>query len=161
MPRVFVVNASPLILLARIQRLDLLTSVASTVLVPEGVLREVEAGEARDGAGQAVRQFDKIEVVPDLEIPEAVRLWDLGVGESQVLARVLEQKGLEAILDDLTARRCGLSLGAPVLGTLGLVLTGKRLGLVPAARPFLIALRTAGMRLKPALMEAALAKVGE
>lgn len=159
--RTFVVNASPLILLARVQRLDLLTSVASSVLVPEAVLSEVDAGDDRDGTGTAVRGFASLQVVPDLELPRSVRLWDLGVGESQVLARVLETPGSEAILDDRTARRCGESLGIPVLGTVGLVLTCRHLGLIAEARPLLEALRVAGLRLKPSLMEMALAKVGE
>jgi predicted nucleic acid-binding protein len=112
-PRTFVVNASPLILLARVQRLDLLTSVANTVLVPEAVLAEVDAGDDRDGAGTAVRAASALQLIPNLEIPRSIRLWDLGVGESQVLAKVLEAPGSEAILDDRTARRCGESLGIP------------------------------------------------
>lgn len=161
MPRAFVVNASPLILLARIQRLELLTSVAAEIIVPQGVMGEVEAGEAIDSAGSAVREVNGIRLVPDLPIPEAVRVRDLGLGESQVLAWCQEQPGTEALLDDRAARNCARELGIPTLGTLGLVLTCRRLKIIPAARPILIDLQAAGMRLKPALLEGALAKVGE
>ncbi len=50
MPRTFVVNASPLILLARIGRLDLLPSLAEVVLVPAAVLRELTDGRNYDDA---------------------------------------------------------------------------------------------------------------
>lgn len=41
MDRALVVNASPLILLARIDRLDLLASLAKLLVVPEAVIREI------------------------------------------------------------------------------------------------------------------------
>lgn len=44
MDRALVVNASPLILLARIDRLDLLASLTKLLVVPEAVLREIKAG---------------------------------------------------------------------------------------------------------------------
>lgn len=50
MDRALVVNASPLILIARIDRLDLLTSLAKLLIVPEAVLREIQAGSERDGS---------------------------------------------------------------------------------------------------------------
>jgi len=160
-PRSFVVDASPLILLARVQRLDLLATVANTVLIPEAVLKEVDAGNEKDGAGVAVRQIRQFQIVPDLQMSEQIQLWDLGVGESQVLSYARERPGLEAIVDDLAARRCAQSIQIPVLGTLGLVLTCRQLDLIPAARPLLIELHRAGMRVKTSILDQALAKVGE
>jgi predicted nucleic acid-binding protein len=55
--RAFIVDASPLTLPARIERLDLLSAVAGTALIPEAVLREVDAGNGRDGAGLAVNEL--------------------------------------------------------------------------------------------------------
>lgn len=161
MPRAFVVDASPLILLARVERLDLLSAVGTTVLVPRAVLDEVEAGNDRDGAGDAVRQFDPVQIVPDLQIREQIQHWDLGAGESQVLNYALEHPGTEALVDDLAARRCGQSFQIPVLGTLGLVLTCKQLNVIPAARPLLIDLRNAGMQVRTSILDVSLARVGE
>ncbi len=78
-----------------------------------------------------------------------------------MIARILKIEKGEAILDDRAARHCARGLGISVLGTLGLTITCRRLGLIPAARPLLETLRSAGMRLKPSLMEVALEKVGE
>jgi len=103
-PRIWVVNASPLILLARIERLDLLTSLAETVRVPRSVLQELEAGAHRDAAADAVRNTPGLSIVPDPSVPEQVAAWDLGAGETHVIADALEVPDAEAVLDDLAAR---------------------------------------------------------
>ena len=46
----WVINASPLILLGKLGRTDLLEQLAKQVMVPQAVLREVESGEAADAA---------------------------------------------------------------------------------------------------------------
>jgi predicted nucleic acid-binding protein len=160
-PRVWVVNASPLILLARIQRLDLQTSQAETVRVPQSVIRELDAGNSRDGAADAVRAAQRISIVPDRLVSARVQLWDLGAGEAHVIADALEASGAEAVLDDLAARRCARSLGLSVLGTLAVVVTARRRGVIVAARPLINQLYAQGMRITPELARKALAEVGE
>ncbi|MFL6198793.1 MAG: DUF3368 domain-containing protein [Thermoanaerobaculia bacterium] len=161
MDKVLVVNASPLIFLARIDRLDLLASLAKLLVVPEAVLREIEAGSDRDRTAEQLKADSSILRVDDLPVPDRIRLWDLGAGESQVLAHGLERPGSEVVLDDLAARRCALGLGLPMVGTLGVVILCRRRGLIPAARPVVEALVGAGLRLAPALVDGALARVGE
>ena len=161
MDRVLVVNASPLIFLARIDRLDLLVSLAKLLVVPEAVIREIQAGSDRDGTADQLKALPSIFRVDDRPLPERIRLWDLGAGESQVLAHGLERPGSEVVLDDLAARRCARSLDLPMIGTLGVVILCRRRGVISAARPVIEALVAAGLRLKPALMDGALAKVGE
>jgi len=159
--RPLVVNASPLILLSRISRLDLLTSLAELLVVPEAVIREIQAGSHCDETAGRIKDLFSILRVPDRPVPDRIRLWDLGAGESQVLAHGLERPGAEVVLDDLAARRCARSLGLPMIGTLGVVILCRHRGVISSARPVVEKLREAGLRLKPALMEQALAKVGE
>jgi len=159
--RALVVNASPLILLARIDRLDLLTSLAKLLVLPEAVIREIQAGSHRDETADRVKSLPSVLQVADRPLPDRIRLWDLGAGESQVLAHGLERPGAEVVLDDLAARRCARSLGLPMIGTLGVVILCRHRGVLSAARPVIETLREAGLRLKPALMEKALAKLGE
>jgi hypothetical protein len=45
-----VVNARPLILFSRIARLDLIERLAPNILVPNGVIEAVRAGEQKDRA---------------------------------------------------------------------------------------------------------------
>lgn len=161
MDRTLVVNASPLILLARIDRLDLLTPLADLLVVPDAVLREIQAGSHLDEAAEKIKSLPSILQVADLSVPDRVHLWDLGAGESQVLAHGLERLGAGVVLDDLAARRCARSLGLSMIGTIGIVILCRHRGILSSARPVLEKLCEAGLRLKPALMEDALAKVGE
>jgi predicted nucleic acid-binding protein len=156
-----VVNASPLIHFARIDRLDLLDSLAKPLILPEAVLREIQAGSDRDATADRIKSLSSILQVEDRPVPDRIRLWDLGAGESQVLAHGLERPESEVVLDDLAARRCARSLGLPMIGTLGVVILCRHRGVIDAARPVIETLRQAGLRLKQALMDEALAKVGE
>lgn len=97
-----------------------------------------------------------IEVVP-IEIAR----WDLGAGESEVLAWAFTHPGAEAIVDDLSGRRCAQTLGVPLRGTLGLVLQAKRDGHVAAVRPLFERLRAAGMYLSETVLNQAAALVDE
>jgi len=99
--------------------------------------------------------------VPDPPIPAEVQAWDLGPGESAVLAQALMRPGMEAILDDLAGRRCALSFQIPVRGTLGVVLAAKQRGAIPVARPVVEAMRRSGMYLSDRVLNAALSLVGE
>lgn len=161
MDRVLVVNASPLILLSRTDRLDLLATLAKSLVVPEAVIREIHAGADRDDTADRIKNLSSLLRVADQPVPDRIRSWDLGAGESQVLAHGLERPGSEVVLDDLAARRCARSLGLPMIGTLGIVVLCRHLGLISAARPVVEALCDAGLRLKQGLMDGALAKVGE
>lgn len=50
MSRRWVVNASPLLLLAKIGRIDLLEQLSPKFIIPQGVLEEIEAGPDDDPA---------------------------------------------------------------------------------------------------------------
>lgn len=160
MGRTFVVNASPLILLARIGRLDLLSSLADEIAIPQSVMDEVAAGAEHDD-GRRVRDFAEATVVHDIDVPARIRSWDLGRGESQVLAQALTGPPREAILDDRAARRCARVIGIVYTGTLGIVLACRRANVVPAAKPLIEALVAQGIHLAPGLIAESLAEVGE
>jgi predicted nucleic acid-binding protein len=61
-----------------------------------------------------------------LQIEPTVAAWNLGLGESHVLSWCYQNEGYEAILDDGLARKCVLSLGIPMRGTLGIILLAKK-----------------------------------
>jgi len=90
-----------------------------------------------------------------------IQAWDLGPGESAVLAIAYAGPEREVIIDDLAGRRCAASLKIPVRGTLGVVLLAKRKGRIDRARPVVEQLRRAGMYLSDDVVSEALALVGE
>jgi predicted nucleic acid-binding protein len=150
----WVVNASPIITLAKAGCLHLLEQLAS-VVVPEAVVQEIEAGPNTDPARKALEGGWGARSAP-LEIPGAVLEWGLGAGESAVLALALEESGRIAVLDDAAARRCARSLGVMTLGTLAVVLRAKQAGLIPSASQVAAALLEAGLRLDDETLRTAL-----
>lgn len=155
------VNASPLIFLSRAGLLNFLQLAGSELIVPAAVATEVQQRGPADVTVQAISQTSWLAVVQTPVVPPLVQAWGLGKGESAVLSWAASYPGTEVILDDLAARRCAAALGIPVRGTLGLVLTAKQRGLIPAARPILLQLRQAGMFLSDRVMNQALALTGE
>src|SRR5437016_5618513 len=79
-----VVNASPLIYLARAGHLDLLKVAAERILVTDAVANEVRQYD--DPAKRALDTTVWLEVVPAPPIPAIIAAWDLGAGESSVLS---------------------------------------------------------------------------
>ena len=140
-----IINASPLIFLSRGRHLSLLQDFACPVLVPDAVAAEIRVGLPGDPAVLALTQTPWLNVIPVSNIPDVIREWGLGPGESSVLALAQASPGTDAIVDDLAARRCAAALSIPVRGTLGIVLTAKRRGLIRFARPVMEDLIQAGL----------------
>lgn len=156
-----IVNASPLILLAKVGRLDLLRAGVPEVVVPDAVVREVGVRGPTDPVSLEVGRTAWLQIRPAPPTPPSVLAWGLGAGESSVLSVALTDSECEAILDDREARRCAQALGIGCRGTLGLVLLAKQLGLLPSARPVVDHLRRVGLYLTDDLADQALALVGE
>ena len=156
-----VVNASPLILFARANRFELLQVTSDEIVVPAAVVEELERGNSQDNTVEAVSRSTWIKVVADPATPPSIQAWDLGPGESAVLAWALVNPGCEAILDDLAARRCAAAVGVPTRGTLGIVLLAKQRGVIDQARPVIEQLLQSGMYLSEHVVNRALSLVGE
>lgn len=156
-----VANASPLILLARADHFDLLRVASDEIIVPAAVAEELRRGGSKDKTVEAIAQAPWVTVVPITPVPPAVQAWDLGPGESAVLAWAVAHQGCEAILDDLPARRCAAAIKVPVRGTLGIVLLAKERGIVALARPVIERLLQSGMYLSDDVVGRALSLVGE
>ena len=160
MDEIAVINASPLILLCRAEKLVLLHEFAMHVLVPMPVAKEISARGKSDVTARAIESTPWIEIVPSPPIPEAVATWGLGPGESSVLAVAAAGPGMIAIIDDLSGRKCAARLGIPVRGTLGIVLAAKQRGVIRQARPVLEDLIASGLYLRRHVLDEALKRVG-
>lgn len=125
MNEAWVVNASPLILFSRIGRLDLVERLAPAILVPNAVIEEVRAGQDKDRTVAAALKWAAQYQTADVAVPASIEHWDLGSGESQVIAHSLGTSRW-AVLDDRAARRCAVAHGIPVIGSLGVVLRSKK-----------------------------------
>jgi predicted nucleic acid-binding protein len=155
-----VVNASPLIALAKVGRLDLLLNDGQRLIVPEPVAKEIFAGPANDPARRALENGFGAPFQPT-EVDVDVLAWSLGAGESSVLTVARYMDAL-AILDDSDARVAARTLGIRLTGTLGIVIQGVREGHVASASGLIRELREAGLRLQDrAIAEALRRLLGE
>ena len=81
----------------------------------------------------------------DIDVPTEILAWDVGAGETQVIALGLKHNTERVVLDDLEARRCAKAVGQPVIGTLGLIARAKRLGHIKKAKPVIEQLCRTGL----------------
>lgn len=160
---IIVADTGPLIALARIEHLELLTRLFREVLVPQRVREESCRDLQRPGARilhdsfarNLLQVVDEPPEVPGLLFPRA-----LGPGERAAIHLALDRH-LGLLLDDRPARRFAQSLELPVLGTGGLLLLAKGQGLIDHIAPRLHHLRSEGYRLSAALVEQLLPLAGE
>jgi predicted nucleic acid-binding protein len=142
----WVVNASPLIVFGKIGQLDLLTRLPKEIVVPQAVANEILAGPENDAARLAIeaKMFNLVEAEdPTLELAA----WDLGSGETSVLSYALANPGWTAILDDGAARKCAVTFGIDVKGSLAIVILAQKRGLIPQAKQILHTMQEVGLRL--------------
>lgn len=148
-----VCNASPLIALEQIRRLDLLEHLFTRVCVPPAVVAEIS---------RAVHMPSWLSVMPLAgSVPAPMLAFRLGAGEIETIALAVERQARRVILDDLPARKAARRLGLPVVGTLGILLAAKRYRFIPAVGPSLEALVKVGFRVGPDLYHWVMRRAGE
>jgi predicted nucleic acid-binding protein len=158
----WIVNASPLILLGKINRLDLLAALAPSLVIPAAVRSEILAGPDLDSAKAWIKSaYGSAHVMPEVPLPTEILAWDLGAGETAVLALASTRTSSVCVLDDLAARNCAAVFQIPVIGTLGILLKAKVGGLIPRLKPEIELLLTVGSLLSPSLIQQALTLAGE
>jgi len=160
---IVVSDASPLIGLACIGRLDLLKSLYAQVLVPPLVFQEV-AGLAPDAPGaEEIRHAGWIQIrdVADHALAEALAR-DLDPGEAAAIALAVEAGADLLLMDERKGRQAATRHGCRVIGVLGILVEAKSAGLVPTLRPLLDDLaNTVGFRIGSCLRARVLEVAGE
>ena len=145
---IHVLNASPLIVLAKAELLGAILAIPDyKTLIPRAVADEINCCDDRTDPAliwlQSSLAANYLEDSPT--IPESVIAWGLGAGESSVISLAQILPNATAVLDDLAARRCAESLGLPVTGTLGLVLKAKKTGNIKSVAKALDSIVAAGL----------------
>jgi len=161
-----VVNASPLIHLARVSLLELLREPrhgVATVIIPTVVFEELMRGARHDPTVGLVDQAtrDWLTIVPTPPPHPDINPARIDTGEIAVLSVALVTTGASVVLDDRAARAEADRFGIPKTGTLRLLLDAKELGIIPSVRTPLERLRARGMRLSDAVWREVLTLAGE
>lgn len=147
MPDLWVLNASPLIVLGKAGLLGILPQLAGEVAIPHGVIQELLAGPPGDPARDFAATPLNCTVVQPTSIHPLVAAWDLDRGESEVLSLALQRPNWEAVIDDRAARNCAQALGLPYRGTLGVLVLAHAKGIINDPVQTLERIKAAGLRI--------------
>lgn len=157
-----VCNTSPLILLGKINQLDLLLQLYEEVFIPVSVW-----GEVKEGSGKEVGQIRTLLQTPKVQLRKATKqvlervLVDLGSGEREAIALAIETRADLVVLDDQKGRRVARERGLSVTGTIGFLVEAREGGVIPSIRHELDRLIEAGIWLDEAFYHRILKEFGE
>lgn len=160
---IIVSNTTPLIGLASIQRFGLLRELFGKIYISNAVYNEaVTAGREAGGAKREVSTATWIEVVAvknSLAVDSLLDKLDLGEAETIILARELEADWV--LMDEKKGRRKLTQLGLKKIGTVGILLKAKQVGLLPLIRPDLERLHEQGFRISQTVINMVLKQANE
>ena len=144
-----VVDSTCLIALERIRLLEILSALFDPVLVPPEVEREFGLLEP----------WLKVEIPSDRSLVRALKIL-VDDGEAEVIA-LASERGYRAILDDRQARWVARNMGLPIIGTVGIFVKAKHVGIRTEIKPLLEDLERNGFYINGNLKAEALRLAGE
>jgi len=160
-PRIVVVNSTPIISLALIDKLDLLKRLYDQIFIPPAVQNEVLAGGPSGIGIVHLQQASWVQVHALQDPRRADLLSDLDRGEAEVIALAQEINADLVIMDERLGRRHAGRLGLTLTGTLGVLLKAKERRLVTEIKPLVEQLQLGGIRLSETVVVQALKLAGE
>lgn len=149
-------NASPIILLDNVGRLDVLQALYKEVVIPEAVYKEVfEVQKRTERPG-----WIKVEKVSNKGTVRFL-MNSLGSGESEAIVLALESKADLLLLDDYHARVYANSFGLRITGVAGIIVDAKDKGIIGNVKKVLSDLIKKDYRISDSLYNAIIKEAGE
>lgn len=126
MPNVTVADTSCLILFYKIGELELLKKLFDTIQITETVSKEFN---------QATPEWIKI-VNPSSKLEQGLSSY-LDPGEATSIALAAEHNNSLLIIDEIKGRKAAKELSVQITGSLGVLVTAKQKGHIPAVKPMI------------------------
>lgn len=161
--RLIVADAGPLIIWARLGRLDLLREICGEVWVPARVEQEAVSDPRRPGATAIVAGFAAgllLRPSPNIEDAEDFGFPTLGAGESAAIHLAMQYQ-CPVLMDEKLGRSIAKAQGVEVIGTLGVLLIARKQGRLDQIKPMLEQMAQMNYFVSPTLRAAALRESGE
>lgn len=153
-------DASPLISLALLDKLDLLNSLFDQVFVPEEVYRELTQKEKPYYDKFITYLEGKVKKVKDQTSVNILKN-DIDAGEAEAIVLALEEGIKDILIDDNKGRTKAKMNGLVPIGIVGLLLRAKQKGMVSEIKPLLDKLMNNKRRVSQHLYEHAIFLAGE
>lgn len=160
---IVIANSTPLILLQKVKKLELLNTLYSKIYIPEAVYKEVIIDYERDSSDVdfiSANSFIEIARVQNFKMKKMFAA-NLHEGEVETIMLAMEMTADLCILDDLLARKYAKNAGLNITGTLGVLIAAKNKGYINEVKPVLDALTYEGMFLSRELYLSVLSIVKE
>ena len=143
MPKTILSDTSCLIILSRIQQLDLLQKLFGNIIITKHV-----AEEYKDSLPQWIEvvELDKTKVFDFLS-------HQLDIGESSSIAKALEYDDALLIIDEAKVRKISKDFNINIIGTIGIIIKAKKLGYIPSARSIIEQLTYNGFRISDEFLD--------
>jgi len=151
MHRIIISDTSCLIILSKIQELELLQKLYGTIITTQDVADEF---------GEMLPDWIIIENAKDKYHQRILEL-QIDKGESSAIALALEIPDSILILDDFKARKVAGNLGLRFTGTIGIIIKAKLSALIPSIKPLLEKIVATDFRISAEIELQALKEAGE
>jgi len=135
-------DTSPVSNLAIIGRLDLLRRLYGEVIIPPAVAEELSRLYHAAGrtAVSAALNAGWLKIAVPATPPSPIV--QLDAGETESIALALTEPGTLLLMDEAEGRAAARSRGIVLTGAVGVLITARRKGWIPALKPELLALRS-------------------
>ncbi len=160
---IIVSNTTPLIGLSILKRFELLQQLFGEIYIAQAVYDEAVVGGREIGGAKyeilSAPWIHTAKIKDRLAVDVLLDELDAGEAETIVLAREINADWV--LMDEKKGRRKLDQLGIRKIGTVGILLKAKELGLLSLVRPELEKLRSKGFSLSNSVIDAVLKQVKE
>ena len=142
--RAVISNTGPIIALAGIQQLALLSELFGAVHISPQVYRELSGGSERIPSNP-VAGIHWIKTENLTQPLDPLLTYELDSGEATTIALARERPGSLILIDEKKGRRIAEKVyGISILGTGGVLLRAKTRGIIPSLKPLLLQMKANG-----------------
>ena len=151
MPDVVISDASCLIILAKIDKMEVLKGLYQNIVTTPEVANEF---------GKPLPYWIQLQKSNDENYQKVLEV-AIDPGEASAIALSLNYEDVLLLLDDLKARKMAKKLNLPFTGTLGVLVKAKKSGLIPQLKPIIEKIRETDFRISDHIVDEVLREVGE
>lgn len=149
--KIIISDTSCLILLIKINELDLLNKFSNEVVITSIIKNELNIN---------LPLWIKVEDPKNLNYQNLLEL-ELDKGEASAIALMLEKKDAILLIDDLKGRKVSEKLNLKYSGTLGLILKAKQAGIIPSVKSIIEKIKSTNFRFSEQLIDEIIKQANE
>lgn len=135
------VDTSSIIILNKINALDLLNKIYSNVIITNYIQLELN---------EAIPSWISVELTYNID-QSFLKNFNLGLGETSIIINAIKNNGF-LIIDDLKARKIATTLSLRFTGSIGILIIAKELKLIDSVKYYLEKIQETNFRLSDTLI---------